>query len=177
VKKLLLILFTFYFFDSVAQEPLMPVLAEHDSVAIAAERQLMYYQLLSGTLQLGDFMEPVQLPDYNFQREMVKRWNSSVSDNPVNLWSFERLSPGFSGVQLSPFLRNETVFSGASYQVNERFTLGGYSFGANSVFSAPFPNQGINNFDFRGSTMFLKYNVSKNFKIETRISVTKAPGY
>lgn len=177
MKKLFLILFTFYFLDSFAQEPLMPVIVENDSAAIAAERQLMYFQLLSGTLQLDDFMEPVQLPEFNFPGEMVKRWSYAFQDIPMNFWSFEDFSPGLSIAGLSPFLRNETIFSGASYQINDRFTIGGYSFGANSVFSAPFPNQGVHNFDFRGSTMFLKYNVSKNFKIETRVNVTQGPGF
>jgi len=177
VKKLFLILFTFYFIFSRAQEPLMPVIVENDSAAVAAERQLMYYQLLSGTLHLGEFMEPFQLPDFNFQGEMAKRWSYNFQDNPMNFLSFESFSPGLTFTGLSPFLRDETIFSGAAYQINDRFTLGGYSFGANSVFSAPFPNQGINNFDVRGSTMFLKYNVSKNFKIETRVNVTQGPGY
>lgn len=177
MKKFLLILFTFYFIGSYAQEPLMPVFADNDSSAVAAERQLMYYQLLSGTLPLGDFMEPVQLPEFNFQGEMAKRWSYAVQDNPMNFWSFDNFSHGLPGTGLSPFLQNETVFSGASYQINERLTLGGYSFGANSVFSAPFPNQGMNNFDVRGSSMFLKYNVSKNFKIETRVNVTQGPGF
>jgi hypothetical protein len=112
-----------------------------------------------------------------FRDEMAKRWSYAIQDNPMNFWSFESFSPGLSFTGLSPFLQNETVFSGASYQINDRFTLGGYSFGANSVFSAPFPNQGMNNFDVRGSTMFLKYNVSKNFKIETRVNVTQGPGF
>jgi hypothetical protein len=177
LKLLFVLLFTFLAVNVIAQEPLMPVIAENDSASVAAERQLMYYQLLSGTLPLGEFMEPVQLPGFNFQGEMAKRWSYNVQDNSMNFWSFEDFSPGLPVAGFSPFLRDETVLSGASYQVNERFTLGGYSFGANSVFSAPFPNQGMNNFDVRGSTMFLKYNVSKNFKIETRVNVIQGPGF
>lgn len=177
MKKLLLILFTFYFIDSFAQEPLMPVITENDSTSVAAERQLMYYQLLSGTLPLGEFMEPIQLPEFSFQNEMLKRQNFEFYSKDMNFNTFAFMTPGRFGIGLSPFLRDETIFSGASYQINDRFTLGGYSFGANSVFSAPFSNQGMNNFDVRGSTMFLKYNVSKNFKIETRINVTQGPGY
>ena len=106
MKKLFLILFTFYFLFSYAQEPLMPVFAENDSVAKAAERQLMYYQLLSGTLPLGDLMEPMQLPEFNFQGEMAKRWSYNVQDNPMNFWSLEDYSPGLPGAGFSPFLRN-----------------------------------------------------------------------
>jgi len=155
----------------------MPVISEKDSVAMAAERQLMYHQLLSGVLPSGELLEPVQLPDFSFQDEMAKRRNFSYVAENLNFSTFEFTSSGHFGIGLSPFLRNETVFSSASYQLNDRFTLGGYSFGANSVFSAPFPNQGFNNFDVRGNTLFLKYNVSKNFKIETRVNVTRSPGF
>ncbi|MEE4285037.1 MAG: hypothetical protein V2I31_02775 [Mariniphaga sp.] len=177
MKKLFLIWFTFYFIFSYAQEPLMPLIDVSDSTAVAAERQLMYYQLLSGTLPIGEFMEPIQLPEFNFKNEMLKRQNFEFYSKDMNFNTFAFMTPGHFGIGTSPFLRDETVFSGASYQINERFTLGGYSFGANSIFSAPFPNQGMNNFDVRGSTMFLKYNVSKNFKIETRINITQGTGY
>ena len=53
----------------------------------------------------------------------------------------------------------------------DKFKIGGFSYGANSVFSAPFPNQGLNNYDYRGATMFMQYKVSKNFKIETSVNV------
>lgn len=177
VKKLFLILFVIYHCSLFAQEPLMPLLPEKDSAALAAERQLMYYQLLSGTLPLEGMMEPIQLPEFSFQDEMLKRRNIEFYSGQINFNAFDFTMPGYFAPGLSPFLRNETVFSGAAYQLNNRFTLGGYSFGANSVFSAPFPNQGMNNFDVRGSTLFLKYNVSKNFKIETRVNVTQGPGY
>lgn len=177
VKKLFFIVFVIYYCNSFAQEPLMPLLPEKDSMALAAERQLMYYQLLSGTLPLEGILEPIRLPDFSFQDEMLKRRNFDFYSSDLNLNTIEFSTLGYSGFGLSPFLRNETIFSGAAYELNHRFTLGGYSYGANPVFSAPFPNQGINNFDVRGSTLFLKYNVSKNFKIETRVNVTQGPGY
>lgn len=177
VKNLILIIFAGIFYSSFAQEPLLPLLPEKDSVALAAERQMMYYQLLSGTLPLGEVMEPVHLQDFNFQKEIANRWNYAFPENADDFWSFRHFSPGNLGLGFSPFLRNETILSGSSYRVNDRFSVGGYSFGANSVFSAPFPNQGLNNFDVRGSTLFMKYNVSKNFKIETRVNVTQGSGF
>jgi hypothetical protein len=160
-----------------AQEPLMPLLPEKDSTMLETERKLMYHQLLSGISPLGDLMQPLQLPEFDFRGELAKRWSYDFSGVSTNQWTMNGFMPGHFGLASSPFLRGETVFSGAVYQLNDRFTLGGYSYGANSVFTAPFPNQGINNFDFRGSTLFLKYNVSKNFKIETRVNVTHGPGY
>jgi len=177
VKHLFLIILVNLGYWTFAQEPLMPLLPEKDSVALAAERQLIYYQLLSGTLALEGMLEPIQLSDFSFQDEMLKRRNFEFYSGELNFNAFDFTMPGYFGPGLSPFLRNETVFSGAAYQLNNRFTLGGYSFGANSVFSAPFPSQGFNNFDVRGSTLFLKYNVSKNFKIETRVNVTQGPRF
>jgi len=174
---LILILFTAVFCQLYAQEPLLPLLPEKDTAALVAERQLMYYQFLSGTLPSGELMQPVQLPGFNFQHEMTKRWSFALPENTLSVFSFHGFNPGYFGVGLSPFLQNETVFSGSEYQVNDKFTLGGYSFGANSVFTAPFPNQGLNNFDMRGNTLFMKYNVSKNFKIETRVNVIRSPGF
>ncbi len=177
MKHLLLISSMIIFCNLFAQEPLMPLVTEPDSSMLAAERQLIYYQLLSGIDPSGEWMQPVQLPGFDFASEMIKRWNFDFPETSMNQISFNHFRPGYLGVGLSPFLRNETVFSGSAYQLNERVTFGGYSFGANSAFTDPFPNQGMNNFDVRGSTIFLQYNVSKNFKIETRVNVTQGPGF
>lgn len=177
LKYLLSISCMIIFCNLFAQEPLMPLATEPDSSRLAAERQLMYHQLLSGIVPSGEWMQPVQLPKFDFAGEMIRRWNFNLSETSVNHRSFNQFRPGYFRLGLSPFLRNETVFSGSAYQLNDRFTFGGYSFGANSAFTAPFPNQGLNNFDVRGSTIFMQYNVSKNFKIETRVNVTQGPGF
>lgn len=176
MKYIFLIFLSVLVLNVYAQEPLMPLMPEKDSVALAAERQLIYYQMLSGTLDLGEWAEPVKLPDFG---TFFKASQSSSFYMPEG--TLFHITDGFSpyryGFGFSPFLRDETVFSGSVIKLNEKFTLGGYSFGANSVFSAPFPSRGLNNFDLRGSTLFLKYNVSKNFKIETRVNVTHGPGF
>lgn len=177
MRRLFFILFILACLQPFAQEPLMPVMPEQDSVMMEAERSVMYQQLLSGKLFSGEILEPLQLPDFDFRSELANSRYNDSSGISMNQWSFGRIIPGSFGISPAPFLRNETVFSGAAYQLNNRFTLGGYSFGANSLFSAPFPNQGINNFDVRGSTLFMQYNVSKNFKIETRVNVTQGPGF
>ncbi|SHE98617.1 hypothetical protein SAMN05444274_103170 [Mariniphaga anaerophila] len=174
MKKLYLLVLIFLGFHAFGQEPLMPLLPEKDSASLAAERQLMYYQMLSGVTPFDEMTAPLQLPDFDFRSAMYGRQNLNFLENSLNFRSFD-FSTG--SLRLSPFLRNETVFSGSAYQLNNRFTFGGYSFGANSVFTAPFPNQGMNNFDVRGSTLFLQYKVSKNFKIETRVNVTQGPGF
>lgn len=176
MKYILFIFSLLLVLRSYSQEPLMPLMPEKDSVALAAERQLIYYQMLSGTLDLGEWAEPVKLPDFG---TFFKASQSSYFYMPEG--TLFHIADGFSPYHFrfgfSPFLRDETVFSGSVLKLNEKFTLGGYSFGANSVFSAPFPSRGLNNYDLRGSTLFLKYNVSKNFKIETRVNVTHGPGF
>ena len=149
---------------------------EADSAQLELERKMLYQQLIDGHLNAESASQPLQLPEFNYKNEMVKRWNIDIS----GLSAFQNTISGFSPLSfnysMSPYFRNGAVFSSASYQINDKFTLGGYSFGANTIFSAPLPNQGMNNFDTRGSTLFMQYKVSKKFKIETRVSVSQGPG-
>lgn len=161
--------------EGFSQEPLMPVLDKLDSVQLKTERQLMYRQLLSGVSPTGELTETWQLPDFNLKRELANRWSYDLS----GFTGFHRNYGLFTGSPVfaaDPFSRNSTIFSKGSYQLGENFKVGGYSFGGNSVFSAPFPNQGVNNYDFRGSTLFMQYKFSKNFKIETQVNVIQGPG-
>jgi hypothetical protein len=147
----------------------MPELPEQDSMELEAERSLLYRQFLAGISPIGDLMEPVTLPDFSFNDALAQRWNYNLTNNSFNPLLFN----GFSGISPLPYLRNGTIFSEGSYQLNEKFRLGGYSFGGNSIFSAPFPNQNRNNYDFRGSTLFMEYKVSDKFKIQTSVSVSQ----
>lgn len=173
MKRLLFILFTITIYNVSAQETLMPLLPEQDSLQMETERQLMYRNLLQGNTPTGELMEFQKLPEFDFEQELTNRWNYNLSEFSFYQGNF--FGPGFGGISSSPFLRNATIFSEGSYQAGKNFRLGGYSFGGNSVISAPFPSQGLNNFDTRGSTLFMQYNVSKNFKIETKISVSQGP--
>jgi len=102
----------------------------------------------------------------------MNHWNLTFNDISLSPNYFSRFRYGYFGFSPSPFIRDGTVFSAGEYQFSDKFKIGGYSYGANSVFSAPFPNQGLNDsYDFRGNTLFMQYKVSKNFKIETRVNV------
>lgn len=72
----------------------------------------------------------------------------------------------------SPFLQNGMTFNQASYQLNKRFSFGGNSFGAQSIFDAPKLNPNIQNMSVKGASMYMQYKVSDHFKIETRVSVS-----
>ncbi len=158
------------------QELVLPELEENDSLQLKMERDLMYRQLMTGSVVGGDLALPFQMPEIDFNAGIAKRWSFDSSELFSNQLQVNEYFSPYPGLAASPFLRNGSVFSSAAYKINDRFTMGGYSFGANSVFTAPLPNQGLNNYDVRGSTMFMQYKVSKNFKIETRVNVTQRPG-
>ena len=77
----------------------------------------------------------------------------------------------FSNV-ISPFLNTGYVFNQAIYKVSNRFSFGGNSFGAQSIFDQPKLNSSIQEMNVKGASLFMQYKVSNAFKIETRVSVT-----
>lgn len=163
-----------------AQQGLNMKSLEIDSTEIEFEKQNEYRRLVSGISEGELFMEKIELPKFDISQELYKR--NSLS---LNLFSFKNLpltgfSTGFVNPGYSPFYQNGTILSEGAYQLGSKFVVGGYSYGINSMFSAPLPNQGASNFDRYGSTMFLQYKVSKNFKIETRVNVSQGahpPGF
>lgn len=176
MRTFILTILTLAFFSAAAQEPLMPLMPEQDSIQMETERRILYRQLLSGTLQTGGMLEIPEFRRIDFNSNSLQPYHFQPEKGSFSTSSFDGFLPGMHGFSPSPFFRNGAVFSSASYRLSDKFTLGGYSFGANSVFSAPFPNQGFNKFDTRGSTIFMQYKVSKNIKIETRVNVTQGPG-
>ncbi len=76
-----------------------------------------------------------------------------------------------------PYIFSGTIFNQAAYQINDKLILGGNSFGVNSIFSPSIVHPMTNQWQTRGASMFMQYKVNRNFKIETRITVTGAPNY
>ncbi|QGY42113.1 hypothetical protein GM418_00115 [Maribellus comscasis] len=177
MRNIIIFFLIFICWSTTAQEKLMPVMPlEKDSSQIELERQILYRQMLSGTLQSGGLVPDLEIPEFDVGALIAQqRYQFNMQDflNPDELSTFSFNRPGFI---FSPFLRNGAIFSGATYKLNDKIKLGGYSFGANSIFSAPLPNQNMNNFDMRGASMFFQYKVSDKFKIETRVSVTQGNG-
>lgn len=155
--------------------------SEQDSAQMKLKRQIEYQQLISGNAFNTNLMdEEIKLQDFDFTAEYINRYTLNLNVFPINNYTFSGFSSGMTNSFHSPFYRNGTILSAAAYQLGDKFILGGFSYGANSISSAPFPNQGINNFDSYGSTLFLQYKVSKNFKIETRVNVIQGgqhPGF
>ena len=173
MRKFLLILFSIISLISSAQEGLTPLMQEPeiDTLQPDLERQLMYHQLLNGTLETELSDQSFQLPEFDFNSALMNRWNYNYDWLSFNRAHLNFYNPGGFGFYPSPFLRDATVLSSGEYQFSDKFKIGGFSYGANSIFSAPFPGQGLNDFDYRGATMFMQYKVNKNFKIETSINI------
>ncbi len=154
---------------------------EQDSAQMKLQREIEYRQLISGNVFDPSLMnDKIELPDFNFMEEYRNRYTLNMGISPMVNYSFGGLSSGMSPTFYSPFYGNATVLSAASYKLGDKFVLGGYSYGSNSVFGAPGLNNGINNFENYGSTLILQYKVSKNFKIETQINVQQGrqhPGF
>ena len=155
-----------------AQEKLMPYLPAEDSIMAETESKLLYNGLISGALPSDEIVKSFDLPEFNIDYEMAKRWNYNIYEQDItNNNIFKTEGKEFINY---PFLRNVTILNGAAYKVSDNFLIGGNSYGGRSIFTSPFPGQNFNNFDFRGSSLFMQYNVSKNFKIETHINVTRS---
>jgi hypothetical protein len=153
---------------------LMPL--ESDSTQVELNRQIEYQKLISGSL----FDEQPEIrngfPNTKFNFGDFQNNNLRLNFNDLKGFPITGFSAGNMGTYFSPFLHDATILSQGAYSLGNKFVLGGFSYGANSVFSAPFPNQTSPNFDEYGSTIFMQYKVAKGFRIETRFNVTNRPG-
>lgn len=108
------------------------------------------------------FHQPLQ-PDYNKNLDFSKYLNSSfISSESISVYGF---GP-------SPFYTSGAISNQAAYRLNDRLSIGGNSFGAQSVFDQPRLNSSMQNMSTKGASMFMQYKVSKNFKVQTRVSIS-----
>ena len=161
-----------------AQQNSLSELIATDSASIEIQKQIEYRQLVSGQAFDNFFLQQTEFPKFGFKSNFISDYTFNFTrffsgGLPVNGFSLGSPTTFF-----SPFYGNATVLSQGVYQLNNRFSMGGYSYGVNSPLSAPLPNA-FENFDRYGSTFFMQYKVSKNFKIETRINVSQGghPGF
>lgn len=121
-------------------------------------------------LALSPEMFALNAPVFDFKPYLQSNWKVEYQ-NSMGFHPEARFSPG-TPFMVSPLFHNGTIFNQASYSISDKLTLGGNSFGVNSIFTAPLPHPSSNQWETRGASMFMQYKVNKNFKIETRISVT-----
>ncbi len=126
-----------------------------------------------GFLYSGAIGQTPELPAFDFREYLASRWKV---ETPGSLFSGfygnARLFPG--GMPLF-YGGTMAVFNQAAYQFSDRLRMGGNSFGVNPPWVAPGLPGGQNRYDFRGASLFMEYKVSKNFRIETRVSVSGSP--
>ncbi len=107
------------------------------------------------------FHQPL-LPDYTKNLDLKKYLFSGITSQSYSFNSFG----------IHPFLNFGSVFNQASYRVNDRITIGGNSFGAQSVFDRPKMNPAIQDMSIKGASMYMQYKISDHFKVETRVSIS-----
>ena len=126
-----------------------------------------------GFLYSGAIGQTPELQAFDFTEYLTSRWKV---ETPGSLFSGfygnARLFPG--GMPLF-YGGTMAVFNQATYQFSDRLRMGGNSFGVNPPWVAPGLPGGQNRYDFRGASLFMEYKVSKNFRIETRVSVSGSP--
>jgi len=124
-------------------------------------------------LSLSMELFTLDAPVFDFKPYLQSNWKVEYQTysgfHPAG--SFNLGSP----LMVSSLFHSGTLFNQATYSLNDKLKLGGNSFGVNSIHSAPLPHPSSNQWEMRGASMFMQYKVNKNFKIETRISVTGNP--
>lgn len=156
-----------------AQQGIIMKPLETDSAQMELERQMEYRQLISGS-QTGSLLtEKIALPGFNDLLTANNRYAFNFDFSAINNFAFTGISTGTGSAFYNPYFHNGVVLSEGAYKLGDKFTFGGFSYGANTVFSAPLPNQSSGSFDSYGSTLFMQYNVSKKVKIQTRVNVSQ----
>lgn len=173
LKHKLIILFSIFCLSATAQQGLVMDFGEIDSTEMEVQRNLEYQQFISGTFGKQFLLEDFKLPEFSLQQNYHPTYTVGFGAFPQGNYL-----GGYSGMLggASPYLHNTAILSEAAYTLGDKFVIGGFSYGANTMMTAPLPNQPASNFDTYGSTMFMQYKVSKNFKIETSVSVGQNRG-
>ncbi|WP_320112994.1 hypothetical protein [Draconibacterium orientale] len=168
MRSVLVIILLFWGLQTFAQQGLQMDFGEVDSSEVFQHRQIEYYNLINGGMGANYLMNDLQLPEFNMNQFYQSRYTLALAAFP----QFNYTSLSFHGSDIvSPYYYNAELLSSSAFELGDKFVIGGYSYGANLINSAPLPNQNSNYFDAYGSTLFMQYKVSKKFKIETSISI------
>lgn len=173
LKHKLIILFLFIGLSAVAQQGLVMDFGEIDSTEMEVQRNLEYQQFVNGTFGKQFELQEFKLPEFSLPVSTHTPYTVGFGAFPQGnyLGGYLRSNTG-----ANPFFYNQEILSEAAYTLGDKLVVGGYSYGANTMMTAPLPNQNNSYFDTYGSTMFMKYKVSKSVSIETSISVGQNRG-
>ena len=106
------------------------------------------------------------LPRFN-NFSKIPDFSKLISQSKITSESFSIQGFGF-----SPFYSTGAIFNQATYRLNDRLSVGGNSFGAQSVFDQPKMNPTIQDMSMKGASMFMQFKISDKFKVETRVSIS-----
>ncbi len=117
-------------------------------------------------------MPLMEVPEFDFTPWLRSRWKVDYAAGR-NEFQYNGISPfllqgGYGGW---PAFYG-TILNQATYRLSDKFLLGGNSFGVGALWTSPLRKPGSNQWEWRGASMFLQYKVSKNFRIETHVSVS-----
>lgn len=175
MKVMLIAILLLFFSCAFAQDPETRLISVPDSLKIPRpeNRELLSTgNIAYSEITAGMLAEPIRLeaPAFDISQYLTKGWITSYSTYEFKDFPFYRAGNLFTAGL--PFFHSGTIFHQASIRLGDKIMLGGNSFGLNSIMHAPLPHPGVNQWDTRGASMFMQYKVNKNFRIETRISVT-----
>jgi len=142
------------------------MLNDADSKPHLSEKPLIFDDSFSiNTIRLTDksmFNQPL-LPDYTKNLDFKKYLGKSM-DISYSFYS--------TGSVFNPYLSSVQVYNQSMVKLNDHFSFGGNSFGAQSVFDQPKLNPSIQDMSIKGASMILQYKVSDKVKVETRVSIS-----
>lgn len=173
LKYLLVILISCSGLIAEAQQGLQMDFGEVDSSELYLHRQMEYHQFINGTFNNDLALEDFILPKI----ELLP--NSPMYTIGFDLLSGTSYMGGYYGAlaATTASFHNTKILSSAAYKLGNKLIVGGFSYGSNHIM-APRATQMQNSyFDTYGSTMFMKYKVSKNVSIEGSINVGQNRGH
>ncbi len=173
-REIISILFVIGLFPALsAQEPAEIEVKHRDSVQFTLDASA------TPDLMVGSSFGalPFYLPGFSVVTPPVFDYSKDIQSG----WTIPRsaIDPFFPGIFIVPFSTGFTapfpgsgrIFNQASYRFNEKWVLGGSSFGMNKFPGVPGAGREMNQWNLRGASMFLEYKVSKNVRIGAGISV------
>lgn len=170
-RLLLLLIFSCSALYLTAQEKI-----SSDSISIIPNEIKVGQPVIERSLNFNEttFPEEITFPDISiFNQPLLPDYNKNLDFsrhlNPKQISFSAPYSAGFSNHSIFSFGH---VFNQSAYQLNDRLTFGGNSFGARSIFEAPKLNSSIQDLSIKGASMFMEYKVTDKFKVQTRVSIS-----
>ncbi len=175
IRIFLIVLATSLSLGLTGQEPPMPEISGRDTLPFPVPAQNLYGLVMplpeSGVSFSALTFEEPSFPVFDFRNSLQKGW---LTGYPSGWEGRSRYGLfGGTGLFFSPYGWSGELFHQATYQVSDKLLLHGSSYGFTPLLLPALP--GTKPPNLRGASLYLEYKVSKNFRIETGISVPGTP--